>query len=64
MTPRTSEILDLYSDYLIASFGQTTATGMASDNHRNEKHPYLSSFPLQPPVLSLCPRGGFVRLTA
>ena len=29
MTPRTCEILDLYSDYLIASFGQTTATGMA-----------------------------------
>lgn len=29
MTPRRSEILDLYSDYLIASFGQTTATGMA-----------------------------------
>lgn len=29
MTPRTSAILDLYSDYLISSFGQTTATGMA-----------------------------------
>ena len=29
MTPRNTQILDLYSDYLIASFGQTTATGMA-----------------------------------
>ena len=29
MTPRTCQILDLYSDYLIASFGQTSATGMS-----------------------------------
>lgn len=29
MTPRTDQILDLYSDYLLASFGQTSATGMA-----------------------------------
>lgn len=29
MTPRNAQILDLYSDYLIASFSQTTATGMA-----------------------------------
>lgn len=29
MTPQNARILDLYSDYLIASFGQTTATGMA-----------------------------------
>ncbi|MSS70901.1 MAG: IS701 family transposase, partial [Candidatus Latescibacteria bacterium] len=24
------DLLDLYSDYLISSFGQTTATGLAS----------------------------------
>lgn len=29
MTNRNAQILDLYSDYLIASFGQTSATGMA-----------------------------------
>lgn len=29
MTTRNAQILDLYSDYLIASFGQTSATGMA-----------------------------------
>ena len=29
MTPRASEILDLYSDYLIASFSQTSATGLS-----------------------------------
>ena len=29
MTTRNAQILDLYSDYLIASFGQTTATGMS-----------------------------------
>jgi DDE superfamily endonuclease len=29
MTPRTSEILDLYSDYLIASFAQTSASGLS-----------------------------------
>lgn len=30
MTNRNAQLLDLYSDYLIASFGQTTATGLAS----------------------------------
>jgi hypothetical protein len=25
-----NELLDLYSDYLISSFGQTTATGLAA----------------------------------
>lgn len=29
MTTRNSQLLDLYSDYLIASFGQVTATGLA-----------------------------------
>ena len=29
MTTRNAELLDLYSDYLIASFGQATATGLA-----------------------------------
>lgn len=29
MTTRNSELLDLYSDYLIASFGQVTATGLS-----------------------------------
>ena len=29
MTPRNAQLLDLYSDYLIASFGQATATGLA-----------------------------------
>jgi len=29
MTTRNAELLDLYSDYLIASFGQVTATGLA-----------------------------------
>lgn len=29
MTTRNAQLLDLYSDYLIASFGQTTATGLA-----------------------------------
>ena len=29
MTTRTSQLMDLYSDYLIVSFGQTSATGMA-----------------------------------
>ena len=29
MTPRNAQLLDLYSDYLIASFGQTTATGLS-----------------------------------
>lgn len=29
MTTRNAHLLDLYSDYLIASFGQTTATGLA-----------------------------------
>jgi hypothetical protein len=29
MPPRTAALLDLYSDYLIASFGQTSATGMS-----------------------------------
>ena len=36
MTTRTSQILDLYSDYLIVSFGQTSATGMS------RLMPYLS----------------------
>jgi hypothetical protein len=30
MTPRNSRLLDLYTDYLLASFGPTTATGLAS----------------------------------
>jgi DDE superfamily endonuclease len=30
MTNRNAQLLDLYSDYLIASFGQTTATGLAN----------------------------------
>jgi hypothetical protein len=30
MITRNAQLLDLYSDYLIASFGQTTATGLAS----------------------------------
>jgi hypothetical protein len=29
MTNRNSQLLDLYSDYLIASFGQVTATGLS-----------------------------------
>jgi hypothetical protein len=29
MTSRASRLLDLYTDYLLASFGQTTATGLA-----------------------------------
>ena len=29
MTTRQAQLLDLYSDYLIASFGQTTATGLS-----------------------------------
>ena len=29
MTTRNTQLLDLYSDYLIASFGQTTATGLS-----------------------------------
>jgi hypothetical protein len=29
MTTRTSQLMDLYSDYLIVSFGQASATGMA-----------------------------------
>jgi DDE superfamily endonuclease len=29
MTSRISQLMDLYSDYLIVSFGQTSATGMA-----------------------------------
>lgn len=29
MTTRHAQLLDLYSDYLIASFGQTTATGLS-----------------------------------
>ena len=29
MTTRISQLMDLYSDYLIVSFGQTSATGMA-----------------------------------
>ena len=29
MTTRNAQLLDLYSDYLIASFGQTTATGLS-----------------------------------
>ena len=30
MTPRNSRLLDLYTDYLLASFGQATATGLAA----------------------------------
>ena len=30
MTARNSRLLDLYTDYLLASFGQTTATGLAA----------------------------------
>jgi len=30
MTTRNARLLDLYTDYLLASFGQTTATGLAS----------------------------------
>ena len=30
MTTRNVRLLDLYTDYLLASFGQTTATGLAS----------------------------------
>ena len=30
MSTRNSRLLDLYSDYLLVSFGQTTATGLAS----------------------------------
>jgi hypothetical protein len=29
MNARASRLLDLYTDYLLASFGQTTATGLA-----------------------------------
>jgi len=30
MTPRNAQLLDLYTDYLLASFGQATATGLAA----------------------------------
>lgn len=30
MSPRTLRLLDLYTDYLLVSFGQTTATGLAA----------------------------------
>lgn len=30
MSPRTIRLLDLYTDYLLVSFGQTTATGLAA----------------------------------
>ena len=30
MSPRNSRLLDLYTDYLLASFGPTTATGLAA----------------------------------
>jgi len=30
MTARNSRLLDLYTDYLLVSFGQTTATGLAA----------------------------------
>ena len=30
MASRDSCLLDLYTDYLLASFGQTTATGLAT----------------------------------
>lgn len=29
MTPHNTHLLDLYTDYLLVSFGQATATGMA-----------------------------------
>jgi hypothetical protein len=32
------EILDLYTDYLISSFGQTTATGLAQLMERAISH--------------------------
>jgi len=44
MTDRTSRLLDLYTDYLLVSFGQTTATGLAALLPQEISHDQVTRF--------------------
>jgi hypothetical protein len=44
MTERTRRLLDLYTDYLLVSFGQTTATGLATLLPHEVSHDQVTRF--------------------
>ncbi len=41
---KNSKLLDLYSDYLISAFGQTTATGLSSLLNGEVSHDQVQRF--------------------
>ncbi len=45
-------LLDLYSDYLLSSFGQTTATGLATLLSGQVSHDQITRFLASPPHTS------------
>src|SRR5437762_6904582 len=47
-----SDLLDLYSDYLISSFGQTTATGLATVLAGSVSHDQITRFLASPAATS------------
>jgi hypothetical protein len=46
------EILDLYTDYLISSFGQTTATGLSKLMNGDVSHDQVSRMLASPRMIS------------
>ncbi len=46
------EILDLYTDYLLSSFGQTTATGLSRLMNREISHDRVSRMLASPKMTS------------
>jgi len=44
MTERNRQLLDLYTDYLLVSFGQATATGLAALLPRVVSHDQVTRF--------------------